>query len=252
VTTGDEHLARFAMTFGAPQATSGKHPDYAGLWRDQMLRVLVVSTPIEDAASTTDISVQNLSYMQRALKARYAEIDHVRDGAGANGLPLEEKITYDVGGGRRIELAILHADGFWGSDAPNFYGRIAALSRNASVVYYAGHSSYGSAIRRLAELVEVQPQTPQIYYIDGCSTYFYSGQTALWDRVRAANPGDVPPGRFANLIVNGDAELANANGTNLVALVQALVGGTATYHEILGRLGRAGLPVVIGEEANPS
>jgi hypothetical protein len=251
VTASGETMARFALTFGAAEAPSGKHPDYAGLWRDGLLRVLVVSTPIEGPTSPGDISVWNLQYAQRTLAARFHEVSRVKDGAGANGQALEEKVVYDVGGGRKIELAMLHADGFWGDDAPNFFGRIAALSAPASVVYYAGHSSYGSAIRRLAELVEVRPATPQIYYIDGCSTYFYSGQTALWDKVRAANPGPVPPGRFANLIVNGDAELSNANGPNLATLLFALVGGTASYHEILAKLGRDSRPVVIGEEANP-
>jgi hypothetical protein len=126
-----------------------------------------------------------------------------------------------------------------------FSDAIRELSPTADLVYYSGHSSFGSAVKRLSDLVAFMPGKYQIYFIDSCSTFFYSGHFVLWKRVQEANPG-MEPSQLVHFILNADEMRVRGGGGSLVPVIQGLLSGRETYREILARLDPGPRAIAIG------
>ena len=64
-----------------------------------------------------------------------------------------------------------------------FDARFAALTENADVVTYGGHSGLSKNIKAIAAKEKVLAQHYQVYFLDGCSTFAYLDTTLTDARI---------------------------------------------------------------------
>src|SRR5262249_49511030 len=112
------------------------------------------------------------------------------------------KGTVKVGGhDRAVSVDALLIDTLY-TAGPDFDTRYDAISANADLVVYNGHSELSKNTNALARKGKVAPKKYQVFFFDSCDTFAYL-DTALSDRRAALNGKEDPRGTlYLDVITN--------------------------------------------------
>jgi hypothetical protein len=146
-----------------------------------------------------------------------------------------------------LDVEILLIDGILSTDDA-FKKRYNERTKISDLVSYNGHSGLGANIRALARLGSFVQGQYQLFFVNGCDTFAYV-DNALRDAHAAVNPG-YGPSKFFDIITNAMPSYFRSNADNNVALIQAFLGRSKTYRQILSGFDRTQRAVVTGEEDN--
>lgn len=233
---------------------AGKYPEYGKVWEDGRLVVTAMfGTNVAGSTSFTDPGIMAYNDMYRRLRRRFGAPDKSNvslpflssPGAQHPDVEMEWKLSED----RSVNVDILLIDKEeLQHPSERFAARYNDRTKTSDLVAYGGHSGFGDNIRGLAKLGNFVAGQYQIYFIDGCDTYFY-----VDDSLRAAhaavNPGSTP-WKYFDIITNGLPGYFASNAPNDMALIEALLGTTKTYEALLSDLDERQRPIVTGEEDN--
>jgi hypothetical protein len=146
-----------------------------------------------------------------------------------------------------LDVDILLIDGIL-STGDAFKKRYNERTKISDLVSYNGHSGLGANIRALARMGTFVQGQYQLFFVNGCDTFAYV-DNALRDAHAAVNPG-YGPSKFFDIITNAMPSYFRANADNNVAMMQAFLGRSKTYRQILSGFDRSQRAVVTGEEDN--
>ena len=117
-----------------------------------------------------------------------------------------------------------------------------------SAVNAAEMYQFGENIRALANKGNFQKGQYQIYFINGCDTFFY-----VDDLLRKAheivNPGSKPY-EFFDIVTNALPSSFNGQPPGNLDFMRAFVEQKATYSQILSKMDPQQVAIVTGEEDN--
>ncbi len=245
-------IARFPIALNpSVENTSGKSPEYAKIWEDNRAVITAVFGKYEDGATANnDGGIAAYNEMYAMLRSRFGE-PAVQDVA----VPVDTKpgvaypaihMIFNTPQGT-LDVDILLIDGILSTDEA-FKTRYNERTKISDLVSYNGHSGLGANIRALARMGSFQPDQYQLFFVNGCDTFAYV-DNALRDAHAAVNPGH-GPSKFFDIITNAMPSYFRSNADNNVALMQAFLGRSKTYRQILTSFDRTQRAVVTGEEDN--
>ena len=159
------------------------------------------------------------------------------------------EMTWRLSSGESVNINLLLVDPeslFQPTDA--FKQRYNERSKISDYISYSGHSGMGANIRALAKMGTFLPGQYQIFFMNGCDTFFY-----VDDSLRAAheavNPGSKPYEFFdilTNAMPSPFAQMANQN----LIVVSSLLRQKDSYRQMLARFHPYQRAIVMGEEDN--
>jgi hypothetical protein len=240
-----------------PGITNDKRPEHERFWDDGEFRVVIVHG--------TDAS-WGLDEDDSGVRQYLRFIDKVKEAYPEGSVTKGEKTTHifdhwsfqstapKLGGGEgKLVIDALLASSLK-SIGDDFDTRFAALSRDADLIMYGGHSGLSTNILALANKESVKPQHYQVYFIDGCSTFAYLDRS-LVDRRIEINGIDVDPygTKFLDVVVNAQPAPWHTGAASMWTVLSNMIDTEPhAYLDILRDLGGSATPVVSGEEDNPS
>jgi len=240
-----------------PDVTTDKRPEYERFWDDGVFRAVIVhGTDSASSKDPDDLGVREYLDLQRRLEKAYPE---AKITSGETTYAIYDDWTLEAtvegyGGveGKLIVTTLLTSSlKHIGSD---FDERFGALSADADLITYGGHSGLSKNIKALAAKETVKPQHYQVYFIDGCSTFAYL-DTTLADRRIATNGEELDPHgtKYLDVIINAQPAPWWSGADSQWTILSHLAGTeTTSYLDILDDLTQSATPVVAGEQDNPS
>lgn len=245
-------VARFPVNLAVSvENTSGQSPEYAKIWEDDRAVITAVFGKYEDGAtSNSDAGIAAYNEMYAMLRSRLGEptTQDVEVPAGTRpgvAYPAINMIFETAQG--TLDVEILLIDGILSTDDA-FRKRYNERTKTSDLVSYNGHSGLGANIRALARLGTFVQGQYQLFFVNGCDTFAYV-DNALRDAHAAVNPG-YGPSKFFDIITNAMPSYFRSNADNNVALIQAFLGRSKTYRQIMSGFDRVQRAVVTGEEDN--
>ncbi len=245
-------VARFPIALNLSlENTSGQSPEYGKIWEDDRAVITAVFGKYEDGATSSgDAGIAAYNEMYSLLRSRFGE-------------PVSQDVEVPVGTRPGVDypainmifntpegtldVDILLIDGILSVDE-SFKKRYNERTRISDFVSYNGHSGLGANIRALARMGSFQQGQYQLFFVNGCDTFAYV-DNALRDAHAAVNPG-YGPSKFFDIITNAMPSYFRSNADNNVAMMQAFLGRSKTYRQILSGFDRTQRAVVTGEEDN--
>ncbi|WP_141733439.1 hypothetical protein [Oligoflexus tunisiensis] len=245
-------VSRFAIHLNvSAENTEGKAPEYAKIWEDDRAVITAVFGKYEDGAtSNRDAGIAAYNEMYSMLRSRFGEpamqdVDVPEGTRPGVDYPAIHMIFNTPEG--TLDVDILLIDGILSADE-TFKARYNERTKISDLVSYNGHSGLGANIRALARMGSFQTGQYQLFFVNGCDTFAYV-DNALRDAHATVNPG-YEPSKFFDIITNAMPSYFHANANNNVALMEAFLGRSQTYRQILSGFDRAQRAVVTGEEDN--
>jgi hypothetical protein len=245
-------VARFSVNLAVSvENTSGKSPEYAKVWEDDRAVITAVFGKYEEGATSNgDAGIAAYNEMYAMLRSRFGEptVQDVEVPAGTRpgvAYPAINMIFERPEG--TVDVEILLIDGILSTDDA-FKKRYNERTKISDLVSYNGHSGLGANIRALARLGSFVQGQYQLFFVNGCDTFAYV-DNALRDAHAAVNPG-YGPSKFFDIITNAMPSYFHSNADNNLALIQAFLGRSKTYRQILSGFDRVQRAVVTGEEDN--
>jgi hypothetical protein len=245
-------VARFPIALNvSAENTTGKSPEYAKIWEDDRAVITAVFGKYEDGATSNgDAGIAAYNEMYAMLRSRFGEpaMQDAEVPAGTRpGVAYPAiNMVFDTPEGT-LDVDIMLIDGILSSDEA-FKKRYNERTKISDLVSYNGHSGLGANIRALARMGSFQQGQYQLFFVNGCDTFAYV-DNALRDAHAAVNPG-FGPSKFFDIITNAMPSYFRSNADNNVALMQAFLGRSKTYRQILSGFDRTQRAVVTGEEDN--
>jgi hypothetical protein len=238
--------AHFALS---TENTEGKSPEYAKVWEDGTLNATLIFGKYEAGATETwDAGVSAYRATYQALLAQYGQPATTNLPAGA--LPDvahdDVHLTFAVPAGT-LDVNLLLVDGIRQVDQA-FRDKYSERTKISDYVSYSGHSGLGANIRALTRMGSFVADQYQIFLVNGCDTFAYV-DGSLRDAHQTANPA-FGPNKFFDIITNAMPSFFHMNATSNLAVIDALVGKTQTYREILAGFDESQRANVTGEEDN--
>ena len=210
------------VTASLAQAKSEAHdtyPEYDRLWDDGVLEVVAIF-------SQDDESGDGLAAYQ-AFQQRVATY------------PSSRNVVFHS----RLVSARL-AD-----ESSDFDEWFDLVTPSADLIVYNGHAGVGENVRTLATKGTFRPGKYVIWAMNACDTVAYVDRT-LADRRAVLNPDDPLGTKYMDRITNVMPGTFGTGASFTMALVDAAVDGTRSYHAILRGLDPAQVAVVTGDEDN--
>lgn len=247
-----------ASVADSPHATIGRYPELPRFWEDGVFRMVLVHGT--DSAASEDpgdfIAAEYIAFKDRLREAHPDAT--ITEGSKTDSIyndwQLEAPIEMYGGGGKGklVVNALLTSQlKYIGSD---FDERFDALSGDADLIAYGGHSGLSLNIKALAAKGIVNAGKYQVMMLQGCSTFAYLDRSVA-DRRIAVNGSDVDPHgtKFLDVVATAQPAYAYTNSPSFWAVLQNLSGKDAvTYEQILEAMPQQAIPVVAGEEDNPT
>ena len=241
----------------SPYTTIDKRPELERFWDDGVFRAVVVhGTDSSWGKDENDTGVRQYLAFQDKLKSAYPD-GVVTEGPTSYGIfddwTFEVEVpSYGGGSGKLVVTTLLTSS--LESIGSDFDERFAALSPEADLITYGGHSGLSANIKAIAAKEKVQAQHYQVYFLDGCSTFAYL-DTTLTDARIAINGEELDPHgtKFLDVIVNAQPAPWYTGAASQWTVLSSLSGSDkVSYLDILDELSQSATPVVAGEEDNPS
>jgi hypothetical protein len=245
-------VARFPIALDVSvENTEGKSPEYAKIWEDDRAVITAVFGKYEDGATSNgDAGIAAYNEMYTLLRRSFGEPVlqdvEVPDGTRPGVAYPAINMIFNTPQGT-LDVDILLIDGILSADEA-FKQRYNERTKISDLVSYNGHSGLGANIRALARMGSFQQGQYQLFFVNGCDTFAYV-DNALRDAHAAVNPG-YGPSKFFDIITNAMPSYFRSNAENNVALMQAFLGRSKTYRELLSGFDRAQRAIVTGEEDN--
>lgn len=231
--------------------TSNKSPEYARIWDDGLLDILLVFA--KDKIGNRDYYDNgSLSYYQTFKKLNKTFDQLISSNVDfnwslRNNMQRFIENEYLLEDNRRVRLRILLVDRITIATSSEIE-KIKKYSAEADYVMYNGHAGLGSNIDRFMSLVEFDKSKYQIYFLNGCDTFSYYPSSAM-TKVERTNTGD-KASKWVDLITNAMPSYFNSMASNTTKMVEALIDGKVTYKEILKEIDDYQNATVMGEEDN--
>jgi hypothetical protein len=238
------------------QITTDRRPEQEQFWKDGVFRMVIVhGTDGASSLDASDTGVEQYLAFQNRLKAAFPL--GIASKGEKNG-DIYDEWRFDaavpkLGGGQGKLVVVMLLAGELKYAGSAFDARYDALSADADVITYGGHSGLGKNIRALAAKGKVTKGHYQVLFLDGCSTFAYLDDTLVKRRIEANGSTADPNGtKFLDVILNAQPSPWYASASNLMHLVKTLGGNKRKgYGDILDGISTAGMPVVTGENDNP-
>lgn len=236
--------------------TTDRRPEQERFWDDGVFSVVVVhGTDSSSSFDPTDTGVRQYLRVQEQLQKDYeGEVSKGESNSDIYDDWSFEAATSQLDGSPgtlRVTMLLSPALKYVGS---RFDARYDELSADADLIVYAGHSGLSKNIKALAERGVVRPEHYQVAFFDGCSTYAYLDNTMAQRRIDI-NGAEIDPfgTKYLDLVVNAQPAPWYPGASNILSLVRLLSDTQLhSYDEILEGLSSAGMPLVAGEEDNPT
>jgi hypothetical protein len=237
-----------ATTERNPAVTRGKYPQYDLVWSDGALDIVSVF-------NSTDGSGRREQYQHFVDSAKAALTggtitDNAHGPSVLRDITISGKVRVQ-GQDRPVTFNALELGQLFeaGSD---FTARYGALSENADLVTYVGHSHLGKNTRALSETSRAKAGKYQLFVFNSCDSFAYADRT-LTERHAAANgPSDPNGTKFLDVMTNVLPSYVDDESTSLLVVVNALMqrDQPKTYDTILAGLPSDQMVVVWGEDDN--
>ncbi len=235
-----------------PGETENKFPEYDLMWADDRLDVVAVFGIIE-AVKRDDYGFSEAQKLVQSTRGLLSEprvenrkpsesvLFHTTVSGNASVRGRVRDVNVDVFVVDRIERV-----------GVDFDDAFDALTENADMIMYNGHTESGEGLDALSSKGRVVPGHYQLVLLNGCQSFALMDDTMI-ERRRTAN-GDADPNgtRFLDVVTNalpGYADtLASISSSVLAAAVAADT--PKHYNELLSKMPEANVAVVFGEEDN--
>lgn len=240
----------------SPYTTTGRYPEYPRFWEDGTFHMVLVHGT--DHASSEDpsdfIAAEYIAFKERLTEA-FPEATITKGDTNYSiydDFTLETTVEqYGGGTGKLVVHTLLTSPlKYIGSD---FDTRFDAISGDADLIAYGGHSGLSLNIKALARKGVVEPGHYQVMMFQGCSTFAYLDRSVA-DRRIEVNGADVDPNgtKFLDVVATAQPAYAYTNSPSFWAVLDTLSGTDAvTYDELLEKMPQQAIPLVAGEEDNP-
>lgn len=129
----------------------------------------------------------------------------------------------------------------------SFKSAFEALTPDADLVAYNGHSGLGANVGALTHMGVFKPDQYQVYFLNGCDSFSYVDGRLAEAHV-AQNPESAPT-KYLDLILTVLPSAFEEMAYGTARVVLGLHTGSATYYQMLSNIRNAS-PLVIGEEDN--
>jgi hypothetical protein len=199
-----------------------------------------------------DIGVQDYNSFVSRLRRSLSNVVATPDETAPGPQTKEIRLQGATRGGRAVDATVVLLERELSASTPAYDAKIAAWTRGADLVAYAGHSGLSRNVRALEQKVTVTPGRYQLLFLDGCNTAAYLDRS-LHERVAAAN-GTADPNGTKHLDVVGNV-LPSYFGQSPRALMAVLDGLMApeqprTFNQLFEGIPAVQKVVVIGDEDN--
>lgn len=253
-TPADADVVRFTATVSvSPENTQQKYPEYNKVWEDNALKVVAIFGKYEDGATTGDagISAYN-AFASRVKSALPGTIETIPASIPAAPGVANPDLTFrsTLSDGRSVEVVALLVDNVR-QGGPAYDARYEALSTEADLIFYGGHSGLGQNIRFLTQKGSFRSGKYQIFFMNGCDSFAYvDGYLA---QARAAlNPDDLSGTKYMDIITNVMPSYFHENTSSALAIIGGLldIDTPKTYDQMFASVDLDQVVVVTGEEDN--
>lgn len=245
-----------ATVVPSPHSTVGRYPEFPRFWDDGEFRMVLVHGT--DGATSPDpndhIAAQYINFKKRLTDAYPDGVVTENETASQiyDDWRFEATVTaYDGSEGKLIVNTMLTGALKWiGS---SFDTRFDAMTVDADLLVYGGHSGLSKNIKAFAAKGVVKPQKYQVMMLQGCSTFAYLDRSVA-DRRIAVNGTELDPNgtKFLDIIATAQPAYAYTNAPSFWTVLGRLSGRDAvTYNDILDDMPQQAIPLVAGEEDNP-
>jgi hypothetical protein len=237
----------------SPENTKNKFPEYDKVWEDNALKVVAIFGKFESGKTADDPGIDGynefIAQVRASLGADTTTVPaNLPDSPGV-GVP-DATLRADLGGGRSVEVVALLVDNLQ-QVGPDFDKRYGALSTDADLITYNGHSGLGANIRALGQKGEFKKGKYQIFFENGCDSFAYV-DGFLAKRRALLNPDDPTGTKYMEFITNVMPAFFSSMPSASMALVNGLknVNAPEPYDKIFEHIDNSEVVVVTGEEDN--
>lgn len=247
---GDDVLKIPAKVVAAERVSENKAPEYKEIWKDGVFKTVVVFGYIR-GADDGDPTVREHDKLSGWIdwKLKTSSHESKTDGAADR----DTTIRGQIAPGKKVETTLLLA-GDMRTIGPKFDARFAALTEDADLIVYSGHSGLSENINAFLRKGTVPLRKYQVMFLNGCNSFAYADGTAE-ERRRQKNGAALDPNgtKFLDTLVHALPAMSYSAFDSISAVYEAILEDeqNATYADILGKLPAAELALVTGEDDNP-
>ncbi len=237
--------------------TVGKYPEYHRVWRDDLLKAVVIVGKYEEGATGfSDAGVEGYARFVDHYRAKLGRMATGPVTITPPGVPAHPGVDFPdvtleaaLPTGKTARVHILLVDNVR-TQGPAFDARYASLTEDADFIGYSGHAGLGANVRALLEKGTWSAGQHLLFFMNGCDTFAY-----VDGRLRAAraalNPDDPTGTKYLDMITNAMPSYADAYSSEPVVLDALLDWQTPkTYADIFRGIDSRQVVAVTGEEDN--
>lgn len=249
-TLDEKTIAKFELALTrSDENTTGKYPEYNKVWEDNQVVTMSIFGMADDASpSEWDEGVRAYKSTVSDILAKYGKPTF--SNLSADQQPSIENpyshLEFDIAGGKLIAHLYL-VKGIRNVDS-NFMTTYNEVTKTADFVAYSGHSGLGANIRALSRMGTFVKGQYQLFLVNGCDTFAYV-EDSLRNAHATANP-DGGADKYFDIITNAMPSYFSKNAVSNMAIINALVGRTLTYEQILAGFDKWQRAAVTGEQDN--
>jgi len=248
--------------------TFGRSPDYQRIWQDNQLSFVVIfgRSDLHSRNDDKDLgALAHKKFLEEDLEHIFEQKPEILSSQahsnlrdyGANekkpAVIYRRRLRFELGQRRVIGTVYLAGDP---QDVHQVYEQeYATESKNADVVIYHGHESFGGNVNYMAWMTTQDPDQYQIYFLNTCMSYpliNIENLPAFRPSLSGSQYSDWrsnPRRKDVDLILTSQTTPFSSDG--VTAVVRSLVTGTENYNQILGKLPAKSHPLVLFEDDNP-
>lgn len=232
--------------------TQNRYPEYDLLWADDRLGVVAIFGIIE-SKKRDDYGYSEAEKLIRSSQGLLSNARTVNN-ASSESILLHKTVSGDAtvfGRTRAAQVDVFVVDRIERTGA-DFDSRYDALTEDADIIMYNGHTESGEGLDVLSQKGKVVPGHYQLVLLNGCQSFALMDDT-MTERRRAANGDDDPAGtKFLDVVTNALPGYADTLASVSASLLAAAVGADTpkSYNELLRKMPESNIAVVFGEEDN--
>jgi len=235
----------------SPDNTQKKYPEYDKIWKDNVLRMLVIFGKYKDGAtedSDAGITVYNEFYQKMK---DYLNADMTPPLSGPPGVK-NSRVTYQytIDDKHKIEVNAVLIDSPK-SATSEFAKYYADKAKTADVIIYGGHAGLGANVRALVKMTPGVTGQYRLVFVDGCDSFAYLDST-LHQNTASANRDDPKGTKYLDVMANLMPSYFYTMPTMVYNMMWAMSQYAAPlqFDEVMALFDKAGVVVATGEEDN--